>query len=384
MKNMRIISIGIAIFAMLFGAGNVVFPLGLGRETGSNVAFAIIGLAITGILVPLIGLISATLFDGDYKRFLAMTGRVPGMLVALVCMLLLGPFGATPRCITLAYAAIKWHIPHLSLFFFSIIIAVVVFLATMKKNYVVELLGKLLGPIKLLLLFSIVILGLLATTHPAPSTFTPMASFIKGIHEGFWTLDLLATIFFSGLIVTSIKMSGQKSQKPLAPKEVLSIGIKAGALGGILLGLVYTGFCLLAAKYGTSVANIPQDQLLSALATLVLGPAASILANVTVATACLTTAMALTAVFADYLTHEIFMGKLNYHHALALTVATTFGMTNLGFTGIKLIIEPVAVLCYPALVALSIANMAHALWGFRYVKSVTLMTFIATVALKFV
>jgi LIVCS family branched-chain amino acid:cation transporter len=90
------------------------------------------------------------------------------------------------------------------------------------------------------------------------------------------------------------------------------------------------------------------------------------------AIACLTTAIALTAVFADYLTHEIFLGRFKYIHALLITVTLTFGMTNLGFTGIAQVIEPFAVICYPALIALSLANVAYALWGFKYIKSLFL------------
>ena len=130
MQFMRVFSTGLAIFAMFFGAGNIVFPLMLGREVGSQMLFGVAGFILTGVLVPLIGLISSALFDGNYKKFLNMTGRIPGMLIALVCMLLLGPFGATPRCITLAHAALKWHVPQLSLFVFSIVVAVFVFFAT--------------------------------------------------------------------------------------------------------------------------------------------------------------------------------------------------------------------------------------------------------------
>ncbi len=382
MQKLRIFSIGLAIFAMLFGAGNVVFPLGLGRDVGSQVFFAVLGLVITGVFVPILGLISAALFDGDYKKFLNMMGSIPGSLVAMVCMLLIGPFGATPRCVTLAYAAIKWHIPELSLFYFSLGIAIIIFLATIKKRYVVELLGKFLGPIKLLLLLAIVILGLFAVTTPPPSAFTSFESFTKGLHEGYWTLDLLATIFFSGLIIASIKAQNEKDGS-LTSKQIVTLGLKAGIVGGLLLGVVYTGFCLLAAKYSLQVADISKDQLLSALATLVLGERASILANTTMAIACLTTAIALTAVFADYLTHEIFLGRFKYIHALLITVTLTFGMTNLGFTGIAQVIEPFAVICYPALIALSLANVAYALWGFKYIKSVVFTTFGVTLFMHF-
>lgn len=382
MKTSRILAIGLAIFTMLFGAGNVVFPLGLGRATGSQVLFAALGLILTGVVVPLIGLVSTSLFDGDYKKFLGMAGRIPGSVITFICMLLVGPFGATPRCIALAHAALKWHLPQISLFVFSIFIAVSIFFATVKKSFIVDLFGRFLGPIKILLLFSIVIIGLLSSERPPISSLSSLDSFFKGIQEGYLTLDLIGTIFFSGLIISSIK-SHHRPENPLSSKEVVIIGLKSGAIGGTLLGIIYIGFCLLAAKYGAHVSGVEQDQLLGALATLVLGARASILANVTMAMACLTTAIALTAIFADYLVRELFFGKIKYHYALLLTVTASFIMTNLGFSGIAHVIEPVAAFCYPTLIILSIANIAHVLWGFRYVQAITLMTFFTTLVAKF-
>ncbi len=378
MNFLRIFSIGLAIFAMLFGAGNVVFPLGLGRDVGSNVLFAVAGLALTGILVPVLGLISAALFEGDYKKFLGMMGEIPGALIAMICMLLIGPFGATPRCVTLAYAAIKWHVPNLSLFAFTFIVSCIIFLATIKRRHVVALLGRFLGPIKLFLLLTIVVLGFIAVSTPPISSFSPSESFFKGIREGYWTLDLLATIFFSGLVIASIKAYSEKKEQ-LSAKKIMYIGLSSGVIGGLLLGLVYTGFCILAAKYSVSVVAIPKEQLLSALATLVLGHYGSMLANAVVAVACLTTAIALTAVFADYLTHEIFLGRINYRYALLLTVTAVFAMANLNFAGIAHVVEPFAILCYPALIALSIANIAYVLWGFRYTKPVVYLTLAITI-----
>lgn len=382
MKTSRIVAVGLAIFTMLFGAGNVVFPLGLGRETGSQVLFAVMGLILTGVVVPLLGLVSTSLFDGDYKKFLGMAGKIPGAIITLICMLLVGPFGATPRCIALAHAAVRWYVPYLSPFVFSLLIAVGIFFATYRKNFIVELFGRFLGPLKLTLLFSIVIVGLLSSAQPEPSTFTALGSFFKGIQEGYLTLDLIGTIFFSGLIISSIK-AYNGTNRTLTSNEVVVVGLKAGLIGGGLLGIIYTGFCLLAAKYGPQVVDIGQDQLLSALATLVLGPKASVLASMAMAMACLTTAIALTAVFAEYLSHELFFGRMQYHYALLLTVTSSFIMTNLGFSGIAHVIEPVAAFCYPTLIVLSLANIAYKMWGFRYVQVVTLTTFFGTLLVKF-
>src|SRR5690348_4123561 len=110
MKNLirsRSLAIGLALFSMFFGAGNIVFPLAVGQITGDQVLFASLGLILTAALVPIIGVIAMVLFDGNQRHFFGRLGRVPGFLLALSIISLLGPLGSTPRCIALAYSTLK-------------------------------------------------------------------------------------------------------------------------------------------------------------------------------------------------------------------------------------------------------------------------------------
>src|SRR5665647_1655937 len=94
-----IIATGLAMFSMFFGAGNVVFPLALGQIAQDKNFFAILGMLVTAVGVPFAGLIAMTLFNGDYRKFFARMGAVPGFIVVAIIMGLIGPFGAIPRCI---------------------------------------------------------------------------------------------------------------------------------------------------------------------------------------------------------------------------------------------------------------------------------------------
>ncbi|MBM3892772.1 hypothetical protein FJ365_00025 [Candidatus Dependentiae bacterium] len=378
MQTSRLIQLGLAIFAMLFGAGNVVYPLCLGRDAGSMVMFAVAGFIVTGVVVPLIGLVSAALFNGDYKKFLGMAGRWPGAIIAFMCMLLLGPLGATPRCITLAHGAAYWHLPFISLFVFSVITAALIFAATIRRNMVVELMGRVFGPIKLVLLFIIIVLGLVAVAAPLTTALNSSTAFARGFADGYLTLDLIGTIFFSALIIGSIRASMKPTERD-NQAAVAWYGLKAGVIGGTLLGLVYIGFSFAAAKQGLALADIDRTLLLSALAEMLLGARASWLANLTTAIACLSTAIALTAVFAEYLASELFGGRIKYMHALAATVVMNLAMTNLGFTGLMHVTEPLVVICYPALIVLSVANAAHVFWGFNYIKEVVIGTLVINI-----
>ncbi|MFA6990598.1 MAG: branched-chain amino acid transport system II carrier protein [Candidatus Babeliales bacterium] len=381
-KKSTVFTLGLATFTMFFGAGNIVFPLSLGRDMGNMVFYAILGFFITAIFVPLLGLISVMLFEGDYKKFLSTMGTIPANLIALICMILLGPFGCIARCIVLSYSAVQWHLPNISLFTYSLIASIFVFLVTQNKNRIVGLLGKYLGPIKLTLLLSVIAVGLAAPFMIEPTTFTSSQSFMRGFNDGYFTMDLICALFFSMLIYTALKKMLAEEGKT-SPRYLIVYGIKSSLIGGGLLGVVYLGFCTIAAMYGPHIHGIGRDQILSALTTKILGHGAGILANATVAITCLTTAIALTTVFADYLAHELTKSKIRYPYALLITTVITFAMSNLGFEGIMNFVEPIIVVLYPALIVLCLANIASKAFGFRYIKSVVFTALIASLVFNY-
>ena len=97
-KQLKVIlSTGFAMFSMFFGAGNVVFPLDLGRTAGHMNFYAIAGLLITAVGVPFTGLLTMFLFEGNYTKFFERIGKVPGFVLAAFIMALIGPFYAMPR-----------------------------------------------------------------------------------------------------------------------------------------------------------------------------------------------------------------------------------------------------------------------------------------------
>ncbi len=376
----KTISVGFAIFAMLFGAGNVIFPLVLGRDIGNKLWFGLTGFCITAVLIPLIGLIAVMLCDGDYEKFLCKMGRVPGFITAFFCMILMGPVLFTPRCIVISHASVSAYVPQFSLFFYSIFAAVLIFLCTIRKNGVLDLLGYVLGPLKFILLFSTIIAGLFF-----PQTFMefPITSF-KALHTGFmsgyWTGDLLATIFFSGLIYAGLKkgMTDQTNYRQLA-----IMGLQAGTVGALLLGIVYAGFCIIAAFNGPSLQGVADGNIFSFLVPFLLGPIGGVLANITVALATMTTAIALTSVVASFFQQSVFRNRISYPCALIMTIATTTMVSNLGFAGIMKFAGPAIFALYPALIVLAVASSLQVLFGFKWIKTPVFATFALTLIVNY-
>lgn len=372
------VTTGLAMFSMLFGAGNVVFPLALGQFAQDQNFYAILGMLITAVAVPFIGLMSMTLFDGNYHSYFSRIGKVPGFLLTLFLMGLIGPFGATPRTIALSYSTVSIFSPGISLPIFSAVACLIIFLMTYKQSRILDILGYVLTPILLGSLAIIVVIGFLYSPEALPSTAESMEVFKLGINEGFNTMDLMGALFFSSIVILCLKQElPPHDQNDI--KKLVGMTLKASCIGASLLGLVYIGFSYIASYNSQLLGEVTNDLMLGTLAMETLGPYAGIIACAAVALACLTTAIALSAVFAEFLHEDITFEKLGYRNCLILSLLATFFISTLNFTGIMQILGPLLAYCYPALIVLAICNLLHKMYGFEWVKLPVAITFILTI-----
>lgn len=341
-------------FAMFFGAGNVVFPLAVGRLVEGGVIAAMGGLILTAILIPFGGLISMSLYNGDYLAFFRRVGRVPGMCLLLLIIGLIGPFGGIPRCITLTYSTLKLYVPMLSLMWFAIGAVVLTFLCCFRKNRVIDLLGYVLTPLLLIFLGIILIKGLFFSPHPLHHGPLKGADFMVGLKEGYNTMDLLAAFFFSSIICQSMQSRLNAKNKG---HRLLITSFKASIIGAVFLAIVYVGFAFLAASHSHLLADVGGDQLLGKIGAVILGPMAGFVVSMAVAMACLTTAIGLTTVTSEFLQKHVFKDRVNYLGCVALTLIITGLISLLGFSGIVTLIAPILSICYPGFLVLCAYNL---------------------------
>lgn len=376
------IATGFAMFSMFFGAGNVVFPLAIGQYAKSQNFFAILGLLITAVGVPFLGLIAMTLYNGNYKSFFERIGKVPGFLISLLIMGLIGPFGAIPRCIALSYSTSKLFLPNISIEIFSVISCLIIFLFTIRRSRIIDILGYYLTPILLLCLGVIIIKGLI-TTSALPVSFEPSFSvFLKGLNEGYQTMDLLGAFFFSSVVVAGLRKDIDTSD-PASSKKIIRLAIQASIIGASLLALIYIGFSFVAAYHSENIKDIPQDLLIGTIAINILGPYAGFVACIAVALACLTTAIALAAVSAEYIHKDLTFNKVSYPISLLITLIISYYVSTLNFTGIVLMLAPILQIIYPSLIVLSILNLLYKVYHFKTVKSIFFSVLILSLLLYF-
>lgn len=377
------IATGLAMFSMFFGAGNVVFPLALGQYAQDKNFYAILGLLITAVGVPFTGLIAMTLFNGNYMQFFERIGKVPGFLVATAIMGLIGPFGAIPRCITLSFSTMKLYFPDLSLLVFSFVSCIIIFLLTFRRTRILDVLGYFLTPLLIGSLAIIIFKGLFASPHAPASDLAPFNIFTTGLLEGYKTMDLMGAFFFSSVVLACLERDVNPNDSRYYARLIF-LALKASAIGAVLLAASYVGFSYVAAFNSESLVGFPQDELAGRVAVLVLGPYAGVVACTAVALACLTTAIALSAVFAEFIHKDITQNKLSYAWSLIATLVVTFLVSTLDFTGIANFLTPILKLCYPALITLSVLNIFYKLHHFKPVKIPVLIIFLLSLAGYFI
>lgn len=359
-KCLSVMTGGFAIFAMFFGAGNLVFPILAGKATHNAFFPAFLGLTLTGVLVPLLGLIGILLYNGNYQDFFDRFGKSTAFILILLMLLLMGPFGALPRCTTVAYGSFAVLAPSFPLIYFSLIISCIVYILCLNQNQIVPLLGAFLAPAKIVSVGFILLFGLLFASAPHQSLLPASEAFEYGALKGYQMMDLIASFFFATVIAAHFKNKYTNNDEYSGTS--FNLTLYAILLGSSLLMTVYLVLVYLGATFSQALSQNPPEQFLSMIAHLTLGPSAGRIVTIAIILSCLTTIVALTTVFTDFLYEHIFKKRLKRPFCLAITILISFLMSNLGFSGIATLLSPILFYLYPLLILLTFINITRWMW----------------------
>jgi LIVCS family branched-chain amino acid:cation transporter len=361
---------GLAMFAMFFGSGNLVFPVAMGQMAGVQNAWAMLGLFITAVLLPFSTLCLMLLYNGNYDRFFQKIGIIPGKIVAFATLALIGPFGVLPRCIAFSYSTFSIYFSSISLFEYSLVACIIVFLLSAKENDVVGIIGNFLTPFLLLSLAFIIFKGLSADPIMGDNVSSGLSNLEimkTGFFEGYKTFDIFAALFFSSAIIPAFhSVLGKDLGK--CKKALVALAVKSSLVGMGLLFAVYCGLSFVAANLRGALADTPGDKLLGIIANLTIGTGGGLTANTVVSLACLTTAISLAVVSAEFFKQEIFRNKINYVSSLSLVMIISLFFSLLGFDGIMRMVIPILMVICPAVITLIVVNALNFFWGFKYIR----------------
>jgi branched-chain amino acid:cation transporter, LIVCS family len=355
-EGLKVVSTGFALFAMFFGSGNLVFPVTVGLESEGHYVLASLGILCTGVIFPFLGMLGIMLYRGSIEEFFGCFGKIGVFLFSFLALSLMGPFGVLARCLTVIHGALLLLNPSASLGWTNFLVCLVLFVLTLNKNRIVTILGSILTPFLLLAIAVIAFFGLYYGVMQEKGDTSGFDAFKNGFLTGYQTMDLVAAFFFSGFV---IKQLGSESN------HSVNFFLKASLIGAGLLFSVYFVLSLLGWLYQPTLIGVASQELFGQIAIEALGAMAAPFISLAVIVACMTTAIALTSLFADFLQKEVLREKIGTSFSLLITLTIAFLVSNLDFAGIANFLGPILETIYPALITLTVMNIVCKLWELK-------------------
>lgn len=160
-SSREFISIGLMLFALFFGAGNLIFPVFLGQNAGWNTPWATIGFLITGVGLPFAAVLAICYSGAGLKELASRVHPVYGVLFSSLLYLTIGPFFAIPRTATVSFeiAAAPFLTDAqktIGLYVFVFIFFLLSWWLAVTPSKLVPRIGKVITPMLLLFLFILI------------------------------------------------------------------------------------------------------------------------------------------------------------------------------------------------------------------------------------
>ena len=342
------IVVGFALFAMFFGAGNVVFPPYIGMHAGEQWANGFLFYFIADIGLALVAMF-AILHAGGADNITGRIGHVASKVLMCAVILCIGPMVAIPRtAATTLEMSVTPFFSGMSPVVFSIIFFAVILLLSIKQSAVIDIVGKILTPALLIGLLVLIVKGFVSPIGDIVDTGVSASEVtVNGIKSGYQTMDVLAAMAFGIIILSSADEKGYTDSKSAAKM----IGI-AAALSGVLLLIVYFGLTYLGATASTVFpTDISRANLVIGIVELLLGKAGLIIFAIVIALACITTAVALVSSAASFFA-KLANDKISYGVFVVVICVSSAVISNLGLDMIIAIATPVLDIVYPPMLVL--------------------------------
>lgn len=342
------IVVGFALFAMFFGAGNVVFPPYLGMHAGEQWANGFLFYFIADIGLALVAMF-AILHAGGADNITGRIGHVASKVLMCAVILCIGPMVAIPRtAATTLEMSVTPFFSGMSPVVFSIIFFAVILLLSIKQSAVIDIVGKILTPALLIGLLVLIVKGFVSPIGDIVDTGVSASEVtVNGIKSGYQTMDVLAAMAFGIIILSSAGEKGYTDSRSAAKM----IGI-AAALSGVLLMIVYFGLTYLGSTAVTVFpADISRANLVIGIVEMLLGKAGLIIFAIVVALACITTSVALVSSAASFFA-KLANDKISYSVFVVVICVSSAVISNLGLDMIIAIATPVLDIVYPPMLVL--------------------------------
>lgn len=348
---------GFAMFAIFFGSGNLIFPPQIGLLAGEHVSWAIAGLALSGILFPMLAVAAVGNVGYGLQDMMKHVTRWWHYLYMGLGLLIIS-FGTIPRCGGVAFETgfegIFGEQPMAVRLLFLLVFFGISYYFAMNKSNVIDRIGKYLTPILLITLLVIIFLaifrpiGAIQGGSQASGTEAFLSAFLTGYNTG----DVGTGIICAGIFIAAFQAKGY-TKKEQYKKMMLGIIV----IGFLLLFVVYSGLAYLGAQgVGDYPADVDTTYLLIDLVRRLSGSAGSIVLSLAVIFACLTTAVGMIATSGQWV-ESWTKGKISYKWASLVITVAIFLVSSTGVSNVLAISGPIFTVIFPMSVVMMILGL---------------------------
>lgn len=342
-----VVVIGLALFAMFFGAGNLIFPPKLGVISGDQWWVSALGFFTTDVVLSLLGIIAVAKAGGDFDALAGKVGRRFAYVMGAVIMLSVGPLLAIPRTGAVGYEmGFTPLVPGVDPLIFTALYFGLALVFVLDPKGIIDKIGTWLTPVLLISLVVIIVKNIISPLG-APSNSIVDHEYSNAFQEGYQTLDGLASVILAGMILMTLKQKGYKDASSQVKMSIRAGIIAFGIIGLVYGGLIYLGAC----GSGVVDAGMNRTGTFMALVNGVMGEGGIWIMAIAVIFACFTTTVGLTATVAEYF-NEVSKGKLSYRLNVVVITMVSFLLSNLGVEQIVRFSGPLLGILYPAVVVL--------------------------------
>lgn len=350
--------LGFAMFAIFFGAGNLIFPPSIGISTGEDVVWGIAGMTLTGIIFPMLAMYAVVNMGTDFydlsyhiNSWWHQLFRIIGIFIVL--------FGTIPRCgAVAAETGMRGIAPDLpdwaNIVFLAAFFALSYFFAS-NRSKVVDMIGTYATPILLIALLIIVAMVFVIPIG-SPTGSNVANAFSYSMLTAYNTGDIPTGLICAGVFLGSVKGKGYNTYKDQKYILVRSILVSLTILFVVYGGLCWLGAC--GTPYFTP--DIDQTALLNGLVEMLAGRASLVVLGISVIFACFTTATGMIATASDWII-EWTKGKVPYQVVAFVVTFTIFLVAATGVSNVLVISGPLFTLIFPMSVVMTVLGVCKKL-----------------------
>lgn len=346
-----IVIASLMLFSMFFGAGNLIFPPMVGVSAGTNFWPAVLGFLAAGVLLPVLAIVAVAISGRSVRDLSSNGGAYFGLVFSVMAYLAIGAFYALPRtgAVSMETAItplLGWEGTMANGIFNIVFFLIALFLAW-RPNTIIDTLGKFLTPALVGLLIILIALASISNGRDpqVPTEDYASSPMVTGLFEGYNTMDAIAGLAFSIVIVGSLRSKGFKTKKSLVNGTITAALVAGALLAAIYLGLAWVGQTIPNGQSYESGAPLLADA-----ANLTMGTVGQAVFSAIVILACMTTAVGLITSTSAFF--EMLMPKVKYHVWACLFTALSILFAFQGLDTVLSIAVPFITFLYPPAISL--------------------------------